>query len=75
MRVARQSHGHGALWKSRIQGVRQIERAASDFEQQCQQHMNRFFAEWPNVNLQEKANKVLRMLRASPKPLSGKAAG
>jgi hypothetical protein len=37
--------------------------------------MDRFFAEWPNGNLQEKANKVLRMLRASPKPLSGKAAG
>lgn len=45
------------------------------FEAECQQHLDRFFGQWPNQILQERANKVLRMLRASPEPLKGKAAG
>lgn len=52
-----------------------MEQTSPVFEQECQQHLDRFFAQWPNDILQEKANKVLRMLRASPKPLAGKTEG
>jgi len=52
-----------------------METAVSICEQQCKQHPDQFFAQWPNEILQEKANTVLRMLRASPKPLAGKTEG
>ena len=46
-----------------------------EFESECQQHLNRFFVQWPNPILQEKCNKVLKLLRASDKPLLGKIEG
>lgn len=46
-----------------------------EFEAQCQRHLDRFFVQWPDKAMQEQANKVLRMLRASPKPLKGKTEG
>jgi len=52
-----------------------METVAPDFEQECQRHLDRFFVQWPNEILKEKAGKVLRMLRASPEPLKGTAQG
>jgi hypothetical protein len=52
-----------------------MDAAAPGFEEACQQHLDRFFVQWPNALLQERANKVLRLLRASPKPLQGKTQG
>ena len=47
----------------------------SDFEAACQAHLDRFFAAYPKSVDKERAYKVLRMLRASPKPLEGKPEG
>jgi hypothetical protein len=47
----------------------------SDFEAACQAHLDRFLSEHPNSVDKERVHKVLRMLRASPKPLQGKAEG
>lgn len=52
-----------------------MEATTVTFEQECQEHLDRFFARWPNQHLQEKANRALRMLRASIKPLKGKTEG
>jgi hypothetical protein len=49
-----------------------MDTAAPGFEEACQQHMDRFFVQWANPQLQARANKVLRLLRASPKALKGK---
>jgi len=46
-----------------------------EFEAECQKHMDRFYARWPDPTLQKKANKALRFLRASDEPLQGKAEG
>ena len=48
---------------------------SNEFETQCQRHLDRFFAQWPDKAMQEQANRALRMLRASEKPLKGKAEG
>ena len=45
------------------------------FEDECRRHLDRFFKQWPDATMQEQANKVLRMLRASEKPLKGKPEG
>lgn len=52
-----------------------METTTITFEQECQEHLDRFFARWPNRLLQEKSNKALRMLRASSEPLKGKTEG
>jgi len=52
-----------------------METSVLGFEQDCQQHLDRFFRRWPNDVMQQQANKVLRMLRASEKPLNGKPKG
>jgi len=52
-----------------------METTTPAFEAECQRHLDRFFAQWPNEILQKKAEKVLRMLRASPEPLKGKTEG
>lgn len=46
-----------------------------EFEAQCLRHLDSFFVQWLDRNMQERANKVLRMLRAGPKPLKGKTEG
>jgi len=46
-----------------------------EFEAQCLRHLDSFFVQWPDMAMQERANKVLRMLQTSPKPLKGKTEG
>ena len=46
-----------------------------EFETKCRDLIDRFFAAQPNNKLQKRAHKALRMLRASDKPLKGKAEG
>lgn len=48
---------------------------APDFEAECRVHLDRFFAAYPNDAMEKRAHKTLRMLRASEKPLTGKAEG
>ncbi len=45
------------------------------FEEDCRQYLDRFFIQWPDAATQERVNKTLRLLRASEKPLQGKAQG
>ena len=45
------------------------------FEAACQQHLDRFFGRWPDKQMQQRANRALRMLRSSEKPLQGKPEG
>lgn len=45
------------------------------FESACREHLDRFFAAYPDALHQERALKALRLLRASEKPLKGKAEG
>lgn len=46
-----------------------------EFESACRNHLDRFFAAHPNAAIQKRALKALRLLRASEKPLAGKAEG
>ena len=45
------------------------------FEEQCRIHMDRFYAAQPDSKYRAQAYKILRLLRASEKPLKGKPAG
>ncbi len=45
------------------------------FEEECRTCLDRFFKAYPNAVLQARANKALRLLRASEKPLKGKPEG
>jgi hypothetical protein len=45
------------------------------FESDCRALLDRFFAAHPDATMQKQAMKALRMLRASEKPLKGKAEG
>ncbi|MEX0744879.1 MAG: DUF6398 domain-containing protein [Phycisphaeraceae bacterium] len=45
------------------------------FESACREHLDRFFTAHPDPVLQQRAMKALRLLRASDKPLAGKAEG
>ena len=47
----------------------------NDFEAACQTHLDRFLAAHPNSVDKQRVYKVLRTLRASPKPLEGKPEG
>ncbi len=42
------------------------------FEEECRTCLDRFFKAYPNAALQARANKALRLLRASEKLLKGK---
>ena len=46
-----------------------------EFEAQCRLHLDRFFVQWPDAAMQQRANKTLRLLRATEKPLKGKTEG
>lgn len=46
-----------------------------DFEAACRAQLDRFFEAYPDATMQKLAIKALRMLRASEKPLRGKAEG
>lgn len=46
-----------------------------EFEAQCRRHLDRFFVQWPDAAMQQRANKTLRLLRASEEPLKGKVDG
>jgi hypothetical protein len=48
---------------------------ASAFESECRASLDRFFAAYPDTAMQARTLKTLRMLRASDKPLKGKAEG
>lgn len=45
------------------------------FEAECRAHLDRFFAAHPEAARCKRANQALRLLRASEKPLKGKAEG
>jgi len=45
------------------------------FESNCREHLDRFFAAYPNAALEKQTHKALRLLRASEKPLQGKPEG
>ena len=45
------------------------------FEADCRALLDRFFAANPDVTMQKRAHNALRLLRASEKPLRGKAEG
>lgn len=45
------------------------------FESACREHLNRFYAAHPDAVMQKRALKALRLLRASEKPLVGRAEG
>ena len=45
------------------------------FEEQCRIHMDRFFDVQPDSKYRAQAYKILRLLRASEKPLKGKPEG
>lgn len=46
-----------------------------DSESVCRDHINRFFAAYPNKAMQKRAYHALRLLRANGQALSGKAEG
>lgn len=46
-----------------------------EFECACRALLDRFFASYPDATMQSRANKALRLLRASEKPLKGKPEG
>ncbi|MCY2953873.1 MAG: hypothetical protein NTU53_18170 [Planctomycetota bacterium] len=46
-----------------------------EFESDCRALLDRFFAAYPDATMQKRAQKALRPLRASEKPLKGKAEG
>lgn len=48
---------------------------AAEFEVECGKHLDRFFAAYPDDVMENRAQKALRMLRASEKTLKGKAEG
>ncbi|MCL2639659.1 MAG: hypothetical protein FWD53_02325 [Phycisphaerales bacterium] len=52
-----------------------MDTAIIEFEQDCQRHLDRFFLQWPNQVMQKRANRALRLLRATEKPLKGKTEG
>jgi len=47
----------------------------TEFEAACQALLDRFFEAYPDTAMQKRTTKALRMLRASEKPLKGKAEG
>jgi hypothetical protein len=47
----------------------------TEFEATCRARLDRFFETYPDAAMQKRAHKALRMLRASEKPLKGKAEG
>ncbi|MAX25292.1 MAG: hypothetical protein CMJ19_12400 [Phycisphaeraceae bacterium] len=46
-----------------------------EFEADCRSHLDRFFAAYPDATMEKRAHKALRLLRASEKPIKGKAEG
>lgn len=58
-----------------VSGSRAMDGMNSDFEAACRTHLQRFFAKYPTSVDPLRADKVLRLLRASSKPLKGKAEG
>lgn len=48
---------------------------ATEFESECREQLDRFFAAHPNATSEKRAHKALRLLRASEKPLQGKPEG
>ncbi|QNN25147.1 hypothetical protein HED60_23660 [Planctomycetales bacterium ZRK34] len=46
-----------------------------EFETDCRLHLDRFFAAHPDATMEKRAHKALRLLRASEKPIKGKAEG
>lgn len=46
-----------------------------EFEAECRTLLDRYFASHADATMQMQAHKALRMLRASEKPLQGKAEG
>ncbi|MCC6681656.1 MAG: hypothetical protein IT445_12205 [Phycisphaeraceae bacterium] len=46
-----------------------------EFEADCRNLLNRFFSAHPDSTMQKRADKALRLLRASEKPLKGKVEG
>jgi hypothetical protein len=47
----------------------------TEFEAEVQLRLDRYFAVQPHKLMQKRANKALRMLRASEKPIAGKPEG
>ena len=45
------------------------------FEAECRTLLDRYFASHPDVTMQKRANKALRILRASESPLTGNTKG
>ena len=45
------------------------------FESACRRHLDRFFTAHPDLVLQQRTLKALRLLRASDRPLAGKTEG
>ena len=52
-----------------------MENSVANFESECRHLLYRFFAAFPDAAMQQHCGKVLRLLRASEKPLKGKAEG
>lgn len=48
---------------------------STEFESACREHLDRFFATYPNAVMQQRALHALRLLRAAEKPPAGKAEG
>lgn len=46
-----------------------------EFESECRKQLDRFFAAHPDVTMEKRAHKALRLLRASETPLKGKVEG
>ena len=46
-----------------------------EFEAECRVMVDRYFATCPDATMQQQAHRALRLLRASEKPLKGKAEG
>ncbi|MFI5380763.1 MAG: hypothetical protein ACHRHE_15800 [Tepidisphaerales bacterium] len=46
-----------------------------EFEAECRAIVDRYFAACPDATMQQRAHRALRLLRASEKPLKGKAEG
>jgi hypothetical protein len=46
-----------------------------DLESACRDHLERFFAAYPDAAMQKRALRVLPFLRISDKPLAGKSKG
>jgi len=52
-----------------------LEADITTFESDCRSQLDQFFAKYSNAAIQTRAMQVLRLLRASDRPLKGKAEG